>query len=174
MTREHTPAGPCTFEITAFTKHGGPLTKRVRLDPSGKMISDGSACIMSHGGARRVRFDSLNDFAEFVGGLRSNEAIAVGALQPELPDNVEITTKRKLNGAAQLGLITRASDYIIYRPGRPALALLDYDTKGMPPSVEARIDELGGYLPALLSVLPQLATVATMMRRSTSAGIYRT
>jgi hypothetical protein len=174
VTREHAPAGRCTFEITAFAKHGGPLTKRVRLDPSGKIISDGSACIMSHGSARRVRFDSLNDFAEFVGGLRSNEAIAVGALQPELPDNVEITTKRKLNGAAQLGLITRASDYIIYRPGRPALALLDYDTKGMPPSVEARIDELGGYLPALLSVLPQLANVATMMRPSTSAGIYRT
>ena len=115
MTREHAPAGPCTFEITAFTKHGGPLTKRVRLDPSGKMISDGSACIMSYGAARRVRFDSLNDFAEFVGSLRSNEAIAVGALRPELPDNVEITTKRKLNGAAQPGLITRASDHIIYR-----------------------------------------------------------
>ena len=88
----------------------------------------------------------------------------MGALRPELPDNVEITTKRKLNGAAQPpGLITRASDHIIYRPGRPALALLDYDTKGMSPSVEARIDELGGYLPALLSVLPQLATAATMM-----------
>ena len=69
MTREHTPAGPCTFEITAFTKHGGPLTKRVPVDPSGKMISDGSACIMSHGGARRVRFDSLT-------ALRSSSAVS--------------------------------------------------------------------------------------------------
>jgi hypothetical protein len=129
---------------------------------------------MSHGGARRVRFDTLSGFAECIGSLRSNEAIALGALRPELPDNVEITTKRKLNGAAQPDLITRTSDHITYGPGRPALALLDYDTKGIPPSIKACIDGLGGYLPALVSVLPELGTVAMVTRRSTSAGIYRT
>jgi hypothetical protein len=42
------------IEITALTKAGGPLTKRICLSDDGKLISDGSACIMSRGGARRI------------------------------------------------------------------------------------------------------------------------
>jgi hypothetical protein len=120
-----------------------------------------------------MRFDRLERFAEYIGSLASNEAIALGALRPDLPDTVEITTKSKLNGTARPSLITRTGDYITYRPGRPALALLDYDAKGMPPTVEAQLEELGGYLPALLSILPELATVGRVTRRSTSAGLYR-
>ena len=44
----------------------------------------------------------------------------------------------------------------------------------MPPAVAARIDELGGFWPALLTVLPELKDVARVMRRSTSAGLSRT
>ena len=41
-------------EIVCLTKSNGPLTKRIRLDENGVLHSDGSACVMSHGGARRV------------------------------------------------------------------------------------------------------------------------
>jgi hypothetical protein len=41
-------------EITVFTKTGGPLTKKITLGKSGKVVSDGSACKMSEGKAQRV------------------------------------------------------------------------------------------------------------------------
>ena len=52
--------------------------------------------------------------------------------------------------------------------------LLDYDTKGMPVEVAERIKELGGFWPALVSVLPVLGSVGHVIRSSTSAGLVRT
>src|SRR3954453_6969264 len=98
------------IEITGLAKSGGPLTKRIHLGDDGKLISDGSACVMSHGTACRVRFDCLDGFANYFGKLSPNHAIALGALGPDLPDNVGITTKGKLAGAAQPDLITRTRD----------------------------------------------------------------
>jgi len=43
----------------------------------------------------------------------------------------------------------------------------------MPRDVAATLDQMGGYWCALLSVLPQLQTVARVTRRSTSAGLFR-
>jgi len=80
---------------------------------------------------------------------------------------------RKLNGASAPGLITRTLDYFEFRPGL-ALALIDYDLKGMPPEVAARITEAGGFWPALCGVIPALNRAARVMRASTSAGLYRT
>ena len=40
--------------ITLFAKSGGPLTKRISLNEDGSLVSDGSACVMAHGTARRV------------------------------------------------------------------------------------------------------------------------
>ena len=102
-------------------------------------------------------------------------ALALGALHPDLPDQVEIVTKRhldKLNGADRPGVIARTSDHITFRPGQPALALLDFDAKGMPPHVTAKLDQLGGFWSAIGSVCPNLATVERVSRRSTSAGLY--
>jgi hypothetical protein len=164
-------------EITTLTKAGGPLTKRITLAPDGSLHSDGSACVMSRGSARRMRFDGLATLAAHIAALDSNEAIALGTLRSDLPDQVEIVTKdrlAKMNGAAQPGIIARTGGHITYRQGRLALALLDFDTKGMPPSVADRLKEHGGYWPALVSVLPGLAQVARIMRRSTSAGLFRT
>jgi hypothetical protein len=144
-------------EITTLAKAGGPLTKRISLVEDGSLHSDGSACVMSRGSARRIRFDGLATLAEHIAALDSNEAIALGTLRPDLPDQVEIVTKDKLakmNGAVQPGIIARTGGHITYAPGRLALALLDFDTKGMPPSVADRLNERGGYWPALVSVLP--------------------
>ena len=165
---------PLEIEIAALAKSGGPLTKRITLGPDGSLHSDGSACTMSSGTARRVRFRALADFASHIGGLAQNEAIALGALRHDLPDNVGVTTKRNLNGTARLDLIARTADHISYRRHEPSLALLDHDTKGMPTEVRKRIDAAGGFWLALVSVLPELATVGRVTRRSTSAGIRRT
>ncbi len=161
------------IEITRLVKTGGPLTKRITLAPDGSLHSDGTACVMSHGSAQRARFGNLEAFAASIGNLDSNEAIALGMLRADLPDKVWITTKDKLNGIAQPSIVARTGDHIVYRPGHPALALIDIDTKGMPLPVKERIDTLGGFWPALVSVLPELARAGRVVRRSTSAGIIR-
>ena len=89
---------------------------------------------------------------------------------------MQITTKRRLeelNGEARPNIIARTGGHIVYMPARPAFALLDFDTKGMPEPVADQLQELGGYWPALVSVLPELARVARVVRRSTSAGLFR-
>jgi hypothetical protein len=161
-----------TFSIVHFTKSGGPLTKRISLS-DGKLRSDGSACIMSRGIARRVHFGSLAELGSFIGGLASNEAIALGALRTGLSDEVHVTTKEKLNGGAP-NVVARTRDSIDYRAGRPAPVLLDFDTKGMPPDVADKLAAAGGFWPALVSVLPELRTAARVSRASTSAGLFRT
>jgi hypothetical protein len=165
------------IEVTRLSKIDGPLTKRISLSPEGKLVSDGSACIMSRGHARRERLDCLDEFAALIQWLAPHEAIALGALRPELADNIEVTTQArlaKLNGTAPPGLIARTGGHIAYDPGHAALALIDIDTKGMPSDVRARIKEAGGFWAALVSVLPALAGTGRISRRSTTTGISRT
>ena len=51
------------IEFTLLTKDGGPLTKQISLAPDGSLHSDGSACIMSRGRARRIRISRLGALA---------------------------------------------------------------------------------------------------------------
>jgi hypothetical protein len=165
------------IEITRLAKTGGPLTKRIFLNQDGKLVSDGSACVMSRGRAQRVHLNHLIQFAELMQELEPNEAIALGALRADLPEHVEVTTQdslAKLNGSAPPDLIARNSTHIGYESGRPALALIDIDTKGMPAEVKARIKDAGGFWPTLISVVPAMATAGRIVRRSTSTGISRT
>lgn len=161
------------FTITVFDKDGGPLTKRISLQADGKLIKDGSACVMVRGRARRASFASLKEFAECIGGLTTRQAIALGALRADLPDDVKIVAEDLLNGVTQPNVVARIGANIFYRPDQPALALLDFDSKGMPPDVRARMDEKGGFWNAVCSVLPALGDAARVVRRSTSAGIFR-
>jgi hypothetical protein len=164
------------FEITTLAKAGGPLTKHIALGPDGLIHSDGSACVMSAGSAQRATFADLGEFADHMAGLASHEAIALGALRHDLPDRVEIATKarlERLNGAAAPHLIARTAEHIHYWPDRPALVLIDIDTKGMPGPVRRKIREIGGFWDALLSVLPELNNAGTVFRQSTSAGLRR-
>ncbi len=161
-------------ELTVFTKSKGPLTKSIRLDKDGKIVSDGSACTMAHGQARRMEIADIGELAKLIEGLRSNQALALGALRPDLPNEVGIVTKDELNGETRPDIIARTGSDILYRKGSPAFALLDYDTKGMPGSVADRLDTLGGFRGALIAVLPALRGTALAIRRSTSAGLLRT
>ena len=165
------------IEITGFAKDGGPLTKRITLSADGKIRSDGSACVMSRGKAVRVRLSGPSDLATLIGDLEPHEAIALGALRQDLPDEVGIATKRKLdelNGSATPDIVSRTSGHIEFRAGEPAFALIDYDQKGMPDSVRANIEGHGGVRKALGSVVPELLTAGGVVRASTSAGLRRT
>ncbi len=162
------------IEITVLAKVGGPLTKRISLASDGSLNSDGSACVMSTGRAERAAFDTLAQFADCIACLAPNEAIALGVLRHDLPDQVRITTKGRLTEYAANDLIARTSEHILYRPGQPALVLIDIDTKGMPTSVKDKVSSFGSFWSALVSVLPKLEDAGRVVRQSTSAGLYRT
>jgi hypothetical protein len=159
-----------TAEITVFSNAAGPLTKQISLAADGSIKSDGSACLMSRGTAQRAQIADVGAFASLIESLEPNQAIALGRLHPDLPDDVQIVTKNKLNG--QQNTIARTAGSIIFQPGRSAFALVDFDTKGIPGEVRGEIKRLGGYRQALLTVLPALRSTAHVMRRSTSAGLY--
>jgi hypothetical protein len=164
------------LEVTALAKDGGPLTKHIRLDGNGVLVSDGSACVMSHGHAKRVRLTDLTALGALIEQLRPHEALALGALRDELPDRVDITTKarlQKLNGGTAPNLIARTADALCYRSSQPALALIDYDSKGMPAAVKARVGAEGGVWNALTLILPALGPTGRVIRPSTSSGLYR-
>jgi hypothetical protein len=159
-------------EITVFDKVGGILSKNISLRADGTINADGSACVMSVGEARRAKVANVGELAALIEQLKPYQAITLGVIRDGLPDQVKIVTKEKLNGATQPNVIARSSDFIVYRPRRRAFALIDFDSKGMPREVAARIKKTGGLWPALLEVTPGLAGIARVIRRSTSAGLF--
>jgi hypothetical protein len=163
------------LEIALLRKAGNlPLTKRISLGPDGSsLVSHSNACFMSRGFARRFRFANLVELAEVIESFGPDEALALGSLRPDLPARVEVVAKHQLNASSRPDLIARTKDFFVYRRGEPALALIDFDQKGMPDSVAEAIRRCGGPWEALTSVLPALAKIARIERRSTSSGVYR-
>jgi hypothetical protein len=159
-------------ELTRLTKYGGPLTKRISLSPDGTLVKDGSACVMAHGTAERVRVAGVDALAALIEELMPSQALALGALRPDLPNKVEVVTKKTLvNGVPRPDVIARTGANIVHHG--PAFALLDFDSKGMPAVVVAELERAGGFWAALRTVLPALGPAARVTRRSTSAGLSR-
>ena len=127
---------------------------------------------MSEGTARRAKVANVGVLAALIEQLKPYQAIALGVIRDGLPDQVNVVTKEELNGVTQPNIIARSGDDIIYRANNPAFALIDFDSKGMPAKVAAKIKKRGGLWPALLSVMPGLAGIANVTRRSTSAGLF--
>ena len=150
-------------EITVFSKSGGPLTKCIALNADGSIHTDRSACVMSAGTARRAKVANVGVLAALIERLKPYQAIALGVLRDGLPDQVNVVTKEKLNGVTQPNVIARSGDDIIYRAKNPAFALIDFDTKGMPAKVAAKIKKRGGLRPALLSVMPGFVGIAKVI-----------
>jgi hypothetical protein len=163
------------IELTQFAKSNGPLTKTIRLNGDGSVHSDSSACLMAGGTAQRLKLAAIGELAATIERMKPNEALSLGRMRPDLPDQVKITTKaqQRLNGAAQPDVIVRTADNLMFVSGAPALALIDHDAKGMPPKVAERIVEQGGFEAALQSILPELGSAARLFRASTSAGLFR-
>ncbi|WP_271577965.1 primase-helicase family protein [Bradyrhizobium sp. CCBAU 11361] len=158
-------------EITVFEKVGGPLTKRIALR-EGKIASDSSACRMARGFARRATIRDVQSLADLIASMKSNEAYAIGSLRDGLPERVRVVRKDELDGAKDPTVIARTLDYLTFRAGNPGLALLDFDTKGMPAATRRRIEELGGDVRrALEEVIPGFSGAACVERASTSSGL---
>jgi hypothetical protein len=160
-------------ELTVFTKTNGPLTKRISIAPDGSIISDGSACLMSRGIARRAMISDVTQLAKLIEEMGSHQALGLGALRADLPDPVRVVIKAQINANTPPDIIARTANNIFYRRGQPAFALLDFDMKGMPQDIAGEISRLGGVSEALMSVIPALAGVARVTRASTSAGLFR-
>ena len=158
------------IEIVVFTKANGPLSKQIEII-NDKVVSDGAPCRMGRGRAERVRLAGLEDLPVLIESFGSAQALALGALRADIADKVEIATKKALAAAPRAGAIARTAANIRYVEGTPALGLFDYDTKAMPPEVAAKIESLGGFWNALIFVLPPLAVVGYVIRRSTSSGL---
>jgi hypothetical protein len=138
------------------------------LAEDGTVFSDGSACKMSKGTANRVTVDGVEEFAEVIAGLRSNQGIALGTLREGLPDEVKIVAKSMLNG--RKNVIARTRENFVFREGEPAFAPIDFDRNGMPEAVQKRVND--DFWSALTRASPGLVAVARVMRRSTSSGLY--
>jgi hypothetical protein len=161
-------------ELTVFAKGAtgpdvSPLSKVISLD-DGNVVSDGSACVMSHGEARRLPLASVDVLAQAIAGLSSQEALSLGRLRDDLPARVEVVTQRKLNGQATT--IARTREFVVYRSASPGYALIDFDRKGMPAEIAARLDAAGGPWAALCAICPGLAPAARVARASTSSGLF--
>jgi hypothetical protein len=159
------------IEITVVRSANGPLTKRISI-AGGKMKSDGSACRMVAGTARRMPLDSPAALAKLLENMPSNKAIALGRLRPDLGYTVHVVLKKDLTGATSPNIIARTADYLSYAPNEPALMLLDHDAKAMPVEIAAKVEEAGGFWRALVAVIPVLGNAGRVRRRSTSAGLY--
>ncbi len=160
-------------QITVISKRETPalMSKRISLDEQGKLQSDASECRMVYGTAARGFAATASDLAQIIASCGSDQAIALGALEDELADQVDVTVPSRLD--RHPGAITRSRKFIDYRPGIPAWALIDFDTKGMPDEVSDRIEAAGGMWNALLTVAPELANAARVSRASTTAGLFR-
>jgi hypothetical protein len=160
-------------EITVFRKTGGILSERIWLDDKGKVIKNGSACVMAHGIARRVEIPDVGAYASLINACPANEALALGRLKDGLPAEVKVVTADELNGGSDdPTTIARTREFLTFEPGRGGLILLDFVPKGMSEAVRQRLDECGGLLRALCTVLPVLETVALVERPSTSSGLH--
>ena len=162
-----------TAEITLITKCGAHpiLSKRIFLDAAGALRSDGSQCKMSEGVATRAFAASARELAGHIAACGPDQAIALGTLKHGLPSPATIVTKQNLG--VNSGAIARSRDFIDYQPGTPAWMLIDFDTKGMPIEVKARIEALGGVWSVLTTVAPGLKDAARVSRASTSSGLSR-
>src|SRR5690349_1051555 len=131
-------------QISVIHKRDTPalMSKKIFLDSEGNLKSDGSECRMINGTATRAFARTASDFARIIANCGPDQAIALGALREHLSSPISVTTKGRLG--QNPGAIARARNFIDYRPGVPAWALIDFDTKGMPKEVSDSIHGAGG------------------------------
>jgi hypothetical protein len=105
---------------------------------------------MSHGNATRVRLDwsaPATDLADLILDLGSHEALVLGDHVAQ-DETIEITKAAH----ATNGRYARTLESFKFREGEPAVALLDYDQKGVSESARALIQEHGGFGGAIAAI----------------------
>ena len=166
------------FHVVVFEKGDGILCKKISLNPDGTFLkTDGSECRMSVGTAE-LQAHNLQTFADMIEGLAYQQAIALGAFGDGIPNRVRVETKWMeahtiFPDGRPADLIVRSAEYIEYLPHKPALLLIDVDTKALPKMVREKIRTTGGFWQTLVTTLPTLAPVGHVTRPSTSTGLSR-
>jgi putative DNA primase/helicase len=163
---------PVDFEITIFRNaNERSISKHIAINADGKIVSDGSHCAMSRGSAERRTFRSLSDFAALVSHLPPHKALSLGRLRSDIGQSAQLVSEEKLSGSPD-GTISRTQTYLGFRPGSPAIMLLDFDQKAMTAANRDRLEELGGFLGAIGHIIPDFDRVGHVIRKSTSAGLF--
>jgi hypothetical protein len=170
LVARHFIGTPFDCEITRFEKVEAPLTKLIHQNEDGTFSNDSSRCKMVKGTAQRVPVFGLHGLFEILSAsIPPNVAFALGELRPSLPGRVTIAARKSLDRYP--GAVTRSRANFTYRP-RAGFVLIDYDTKHMPAAIKQKIDLAGGFPNALEAVCPEFGKAGSIMRPSTSAGIY--
>ena len=112
---------------------------------------------------QRVKIRSLHDFGRLTQVTPANVAWLLGSLTEKWGDRTPVVaTKDKRS--KKPGYATRTKENVGYRAGKPALVLLDFDTKGMLPAVKARLQEMGGFQAAIETICPDIARAGSVWR----------
>ena len=144
------------LEITVFKKSAGVLSKTIAAAVDGSPVSDGSACRMSSGEAKRMPLPGgAQALAELIDNMASDEALSLGRLVSGVGKSAPVTTVSRLRSAPE-GTIARSLDFLEFMENTPAFMLLDIDRKGMPQAVADRIKAAGGVVPLLTELFPAL------------------
>lgn len=150
-----------TIKFTCFRKFNGSLTKVLSLLPTGELHKDAAGCAMSTGGFITLTINHIRELPAILINIKKSECLAYGvcSMQPE----GRIVSQDK----AKPGDITRTKENFHYKPGCPALFMLDGDTA--PGNPTRSRDE---WLALLYEACPDLAKTARVWRASTSSYIY--
>jgi hypothetical protein len=126
------------------------------------------------GTARRNRMngpDFAGSFASYLNRTDSKTALALGRMREDAIDECRVISKKRLpDYCDDIPTITRTLDNFDFSEGR-GWVLIDHDAKGMPPTVAAKLTELGGPEGALRYLIPGYDDVAHVSRASTSSGL---
>jgi hypothetical protein len=154
--------GATRASVTLFTSENEALGKRFTLK-SGS-IHKQTLGTLTRGTAKTVSADRAADLASLLDGLSHKQAISIGQLSAG--DFTRITTQAQ----KRPGAITRSKANFQFQHG-PGWLLLDYDDKGQPDHVAARIAEMGGPVAAWECIWPALRTATRVIRPSSSDGV---
>ena len=131
----------------------------------GQLIKTPAAQFYS-GTAHVVDAPTAASLAGILANPDPNEVLCLGRPKGGIA-TAHVVTQSKVSE----GKIARSLEYFEYPEGSGWL-LLDFDLKGMPETVSARIEHFGGGLAALEELWPELRQTARVFKPSSSAGVY--
>jgi hypothetical protein len=159
------------FTITLFeSRNRNSISKHIEIGPQGTPVSDG-ACTFCDGTAKHYSFSTMAQVAELMTNMPPHMALATGRMRADVGDEAQVVADWMMD-RAPIASVSRTMKWFGYRVSAPALMLCDFDRKAMPPDVEKRLAELGGFEGAMKRLIKGLEGVARIVRKSTSAGLY--
>ena len=149
------------------------MGKRFFIDDAGNLQKQANG-LFSQGFATVIAVNNASELAQLTGKLTAHEALCLG-VPNGATDNVKMpVATRELKRQFSQGsapCLSRTKEDFDFWDGEGWL-LIDYDTKGLPDRVVARIQDVGGVMNALRLIWPQLDDGDFLVRPSSSAGVH--